>query len=257
MQWNPPRSVPEGIPFRIFRRFSVKRFRFSVKDFSPILPQLPLMPLTNSNRETTPNKSYSPSDANAHNHNCAGRSITTLTDYFTNINANTSTNTNTNTNTSSSSQGTPQARRQQRGRKRKRQEALGDDNGNRNKKAKNTRSSKPHQGREIQDVFDPLVDKRITQHPDETFMKLKGQLYCQCCNKYVSTESSTTKRHVGMFAFCILHLHSMPMDKDIILKIIEIIHWQNGYIAFAHFLANIYNQYLLVSKQLQRQYNLL
>ena len=56
---------------------------------------------------------------------------------------------------------------------------------------------------------------------------------------------------------CMLHFRSMPMQKDMILKIIEIIHWQNAHIAFAPFLANIYNQCLLVSKQLQTQHDIL
>ena len=44
-----------------------------------------------------------------------------------------------------------------------------------------------------------------------------------------------------------LHLHIMPMDEDINLKIKEIIHLQNGNLAFAHFLANIYDQHLMAT----------
>ena len=57
-------------------------------------------------------------------------------------------------------------------------------------------------------------------------MEKNGRLFCQCCNKYVSVEASAIKRHLGILTQYILCLDSMQMDKDTILQIIEIIHWQ-------------------------------
>ena len=54
------------------------------------------------------------------------------------------------------------------------------------------------QGRDLNIVKD-LLDKRIEQFPDQSFVKRNGKLFCQACNKKVAHKRKTAAlRHCGL-----------------------------------------------------------
>eukprot|EP01084_Bolivina_argentea_P132311 233498_1 len=54
-----------------------------------------------------------------------------------------------------------------------------------------------HQGRRLQNT-ESLAHRRIREYPNEGFcITQRDRLFCQPCNKYVSTKKFDAKRHVG------------------------------------------------------------
>ena len=58
-------------------------------------------------------------------------------------------------------------------------------------------NSRAHQGRNLRNTKD-LIDKRLKQYPNQSFYRNGTELHCHACQKKVSPDSTSIKRHLGL-----------------------------------------------------------